>query len=181
MDQSAAVWEYRPASHKTEHHDKKRVIYIGPRAQEILWPYLERPAGAFCFQPAESEKGRNADRRSKRKTPIRPAPQNQRTPGQERRLTDRYSKDSYRRVIVRAVGRANRVIQEDAEHMGIEAPALLPAWHPNQLRHTAATEIRRDFGLEAAQIILGHSKADTTEIYAERDAEKAIKIVNKIG
>ena len=84
---------------------------------------IPRPPAEFCFQPAESEKGRNADRRSKRKTPIRPAPQNQRTPGQERRLTDRYSKDSYRRVIVRAVGRANRVIQEDAEHMGIEAPA----------------------------------------------------------
>ena len=65
--------------------------------------------------------------------------------------------------------------------MGIENPALLPHWHPNQLRHTAATIIRRDYGLEAAQVILGHSKADVTQIYAERDAAKAIEVVRKIG
>jgi site-specific recombinase XerC len=58
---------------------------------------------------------------------------------------------------------------------------LLPHWHPNQLRHSAATKIRRQFGLEAAQVILGHSKADVTQIYAERDAAKAIEIVKQIG
>ena len=31
-------------------------------------------------------------------------------------------------------------------------------WSPNQLRHAAATEVRKQFGLEAAQIILGHSR-----------------------
>lgn len=30
-------------------------------------------------------------------------------------------------------------------------------WSPNQLRHTAAIEIRREFGIEAAQNTLGHS------------------------
>src|SRR5439155_564319 len=39
-------------------------------------------------------------------------------------------------------------------------------WQPNQLRHTYATEVRRTYGLEAAQVLLGHSKADTTETYA---------------
>jgi integrase len=36
----AEVWQYTPRHHKTEHHDKVRVICIGPRAQEILRPYL---------------------------------------------------------------------------------------------------------------------------------------------
>ena len=72
-------------------------------------------------------------------------------------------------------------IIEDAEHFGIDNPAVIPHWHPNQLRHTAATMIRKEFGLEAAQVILGHSKADTTQIYAERDAAKAIEIIRKIG
>jgi site-specific recombinase XerC len=35
--------------------------------------------------------------------------------------------------------------------------------------------------LEAAQTILGHAKADVTQIYAERDAAKAIEIIRKIG
>jgi site-specific recombinase XerC len=35
--------------------------------------------------------------------------------------------------------------------------------------------------LEAAQIILGHAKADVTQIYAERDKEKGIKIMRAIG
>jgi integrase len=34
-----------------------------------------------------------------------------------------------------------------------------PRWHPHQLRHTAATEIRAKFGLEAAQAVLGHAQA----------------------
>jgi site-specific recombinase XerC len=45
-------------------------------------------------------------------------------------------------------------------------------WAPNRLRHSAATEIRKNFGLEAAQVILGHSAADVTQIYAERDMQK---------
>jgi integrase len=55
------------------------------------------------------------------------------------------------------------------------------AWHPNQLRHTAATEIRRHAGLEAAQVILGHAKADVTQVYAERDQALAVETIKKIG
>jgi site-specific recombinase XerC len=54
-------------------------------------------------------------------------------------------------------------------------------WHPNQLRHTAATDFRSRFGLEAAQVLLGHSKADTTQVYAERDLKKAADVARKIG
>ncbi len=52
----------------------------------------------------------------------------------------------------------------------------------NQLRHTAATEIRKVFGLkEDAGAVLGHSKLDTTEIYAQRNAELARTVALKIG
>src|SRR5208337_1672133 len=30
LDRSAEVWQYRPGSHKTEHHGRERVIFIGP-------------------------------------------------------------------------------------------------------------------------------------------------------
>ena len=54
-------------------------------------------------------------------------------------------------------------------------------WHPNQLRHTAATRIRSAYGIELARIILGHSSAVTSDIYAEIDREKAKEVMGKMG
>lgn len=54
-------------------------------------------------------------------------------------------------------------------------------WTPNQLRHTAGTDVRQKYGLEGAQVHLGHSQANVTEVYAERDLTKAIKIAREIG
>jgi integrase len=59
--------------------------------------------------------------------------------------------------------------------------AAIPRWSPNQLRHSAGTELRKRYGLEAAQVVLGHSKADVTQIYAERDLDKAAAIVREVG
>ena len=50
-----------------------------------------------------------------------------------------------------------------------------------QLRHSAATDIRRQFGIEAAQCVLGHSEIGTTQIYAERDLAKAADIMRVVG
>jgi site-specific recombinase XerC len=41
--------------------------------------------------------------------------------------------------------------------------------------------IRREFGLEAAQVLLGHAKADVTQVYAERDLTLAKQVAAKIG
>ncbi len=54
-------------------------------------------------------------------------------------------------------------------------------WHPHQLRHNYATYVRKEFGLEAAQVLLGHSKADVTQVYAERDVNRAFSVAAKIG
>jgi len=55
IDPSDDVWTYQPTSHKTEHVDKERLIPLGPRAQSILVPYLERDPNTFCFRPCDSE------------------------------------------------------------------------------------------------------------------------------
>jgi hypothetical protein len=39
-----------------------------------------------------------------------------------------------------------------------------------------ATEVRKQYGVEGAQLALGHSKANITEVYAERDLEFAKRI-----
>ncbi len=54
-------------------------------------------------------------------------------------------------------------------------------WSPNRIRHTAATAIREKFGLDVAQSTLGHSRADTTQIYAELNQQKAREVALKIG
>ena len=55
-------------------------------------------------------------------------------------------------------------------------------WHPNQLRHTSGTNVRKKFGLEAARCMLGHKMAAVSEIYAsEFDEAKAAEIAVKIG
>ena len=48
VDRSDDIWAYRPESHKTEHHGRERVIHIGPRAQQVLRPYLLRAAAAVA-------------------------------------------------------------------------------------------------------------------------------------
>ncbi|MFN9969464.1 MAG: tyrosine-type recombinase/integrase, partial [Phycisphaerae bacterium] len=54
-------------------------------------------------------------------------------------------------------------------------------WTPNRLRHSAATQLRKQFGIEAARVVLGHSSADVTEIYAEQDLQRAAEIMGKVA
>src|SRR4029453_18728950 len=53
-------------------------------------------------------------------------------------------------------------------------------WSPNQLRHSAATEIRKRFGLEASQVVLGHSELGTTQIYAQKNLDLAREAVKAV-
>lgn len=59
--------------------------------------------------------------------------------------------------------------------------AGVPHWHPHQLRHAAATRIRAAAGLEAAQVVLGHRHAQTTEIYAEANRSAAADVMRRVG
>ncbi|MGP1347648.1 MAG: hypothetical protein ACTS3F_13405 [Phycisphaerales bacterium] len=55
-------------------------------------------------------------------------------------------------------------------------------WHPNQLGHIGATEMRRGFGLEAAQLALGHASAHVTDaVHAERDGSLVAEIMRRVG
>ena len=54
-------------------------------------------------------------------------------------------------------------------------------WHPNQLRHTFATRVRKQHGLEAAQVLLGHARADVTQVYAEKNLELASAVAAQVG
>jgi len=200
VDRNGSVWVFRPESHKTEHHDRERVIFIGPKGQDVLRPYLLRPAEAHCFSPAESEAKRRATRHQQRRTPLscgnRPGTNRSRAP--KRTARDRYDTASYRRAIHRACDKAFPTPEPLGQRKGETASQWTNRltsqqreefakwqsdhrWSPNQLRHAAGTDVRRHFGLEAAQVYLGHSKADVTQVYAERDLQLGIKVAAEVG
>ncbi|TWT69343.1 tyrosine-type recombinase/integrase [Crateriforma conspicua] len=177
VDRSGDVWEYHVDGHKTEHHERDRVVYIGPEAQALLAPYLLRDAQTHCFSPREADRQFRQEKRAKRQRPLR---YEYRRSRQDNRIRHFYDTSSYRRAIHRACDRAFPPAEEltgDA----LKAWQSDHRWSPNRIRHTTATEVRRRFGLEAAQVILGHSVADVTQIYAERDAEKAREVARAIG
>ena len=72
-----------------------------------------------------------------------------------------------------------------AEKARLEAQAAVwrkeHGWRPNQLRHSAATRIRERYGVEAAQVVLGHSDPRVTVIYAERNNKLAADVIREVG
>ncbi len=162
--ESNGVWCYRPAHHKSEIHGKDRRIYMGPKAQAILRPYLNRDPDTYCFSPQEAEEARRREQHRKRKTPVQPSQRTRRTRNAKRRPGEKYTKDSFRRAAIRACEKAGVAV-----------------FTPHQLRHTRATALRKRYDLATAQVILGHSDPKVTEMYAERDYERAASIMREIG
>ncbi|WP_442485131.1 tyrosine-type recombinase/integrase [Aeoliella sp. SH292] len=190
VDRSSDVWVFTPESHKTEHHGRSRVIFIGPRGQEILQKYMLRAHNLECFRPCEATAEMREKRRARRKVPInrgnRPGTNRKTSPN--RTPGDRYDTAAYRRAIHRACDRAfphptlgSRKALTTEEQVELQLWQSEHRWSPNQLRHAAATSIRKHFGLEAAQIVLGHASANVTQIYAERDLGKGIEVARAIG
>ena len=57
----------------------------------------------------------------------------------------------------------------------------MPTWNPNQLHHSLATEVHKRFGVEAAQVLLGHVRAAVTQVYAGRNIGLAERVAAEIG
>jgi integrase len=105
------TWIYQPVQHKTARHGHKRQIYLGPRAQEIVRPFLlDRPPEAFLFSPVEAEAERRAQLHASRATPLSCGnrPGSNRSPVPKRQPRDHYDVDSYRRAIQRACQKGRR-------------------------------------------------------------------------
>ena len=204
-----SIWTVEPQEHKTAYREQAKTIYVGPQAQAILREFLtDRPLDAYLFSPAEAEAERRTAQHARRKTALscgsRPGSNRKASP--KRQPADRYTVDSYRRAIERACDRAfppspplacckvpakkGMRWETTAEWSRRLGPAGLEElqrwrrahrWHPHQLRHNAATRIRKEFGVEVARVILGHRSASVTEIYAEMDRAKATEVIKKIG
>lgn len=180
VDRASDVWVFEPRSHKTLWRGHRRRIPIGPRGQAVLLPFLDRLGDRYCFSPAEAEGWRYENRppysgraRTTKAYPSELRRREQLKAARRRRAgrakRDRYDVDSYRRAIEYGVNRARA------------AGATVSRWSPNQLRHSRATEVRHRHGIEAAQVVLGHATADVTQVYAERDFGKAVRLAREEG
>lgn len=158
------VWLYRPNKHKTDYRGKDRTIGLGKKAQEVLGPWLDRPVGSPCFSPSESQAERFVKMRTMRKTKVQPSQIDRSRANPRVQPGQCYKVSSYRRAITKACEKAH-----------------VETWTPNQIRHTFATRVRKEFGLDAAQVALGHEHANVTQIYAEKDIEVIKKIAEKLG
>jgi len=126
VDRSGEVWQYRPESHKTEHHGRDRIIYIGPQAQAVLRPYLLRDPQANCFQPVESEQQRHVEQRKRRRTRVQPSQRNRRKARPTRAPRTAYTKDSYQTAIARAIVKGNKDRTKAAAGHGCRADPAAP-------------------------------------------------------
>jgi integrase len=130
-----------------------------------LEPWLQREAQAYLFSPKEVVAAFHAKRRKHRTSPMTPS-QAQRRPKRKplKAPRDHYSDESYCQAVERACERAG-----------------VAKWTPGRLRHNAATRLRARYGIEAAQLVLGHQNLSTTEIYAERDMTQYAQIMREAG
>lgn len=178
---SGDVWVFQPEKHKNLWRGHQKLIHLGPAAQEILRPYLDRPAGSYLFSPKESEAWRNEHEPPytgyRRKTPVYPSElrrrkalkRSQRGRKTKRPLGDRYDTTGYRRAIKHGFTKARK------------AGVYIQRWHPHQLRHNRGTEVRRQHGIEAAAVVLGNASLDVVQIYAEQNNNLAVQIAKRTG
>lgn len=194
VDRDQTPWRYSPKRHKTAHRGHERAIFFGPKAREVLAPWLDETApDDFVFSPAKAvrklrdslKRDRRSDRRrtkaaaSKRRQAQREriakggkaTPRSRRLPG-----------DNYRRhSIGNAVRRACR------DH-------AIPSWHPHQLRHACKDRLCAIAGLEAwraikgesavseeAQRTLGHARISTTARYGTVNFNIAAQPMEQYG
>ena len=171
IDTSRTPWVYRvpPEANKNDWRGglgQPRVVCIGPKARAILERHKD--GGDVPFSPVRAFEEYLAGRRAARATPIygkrkdaAPVP---------RALGDRWTTDAY-----------TKTIRAASEKAGV------PPWGANRLRHTFGTDVRRNFGLDAARAVLGHTGGGCiTDVYtydaiADEMVRKAAPAVEALG
>jgi integrase len=202
IDTGGPTWLYKPPHHKNAHRGKSRSIAIGPKAQTLLREFFTPNIDDYLFSPRRAVEEVRADRAARRKTPCRPSQiafnAKMRKAKPKRTAKERYNRGSYGVAIDRACDRAfppppplakrtgeslakwwKRLTAEQRDE--VKAWQKAHRWAPNRLRHSVATKVRKHHGLEAAQALLGHERADVTQIYTERNEALAASVAAKIG
>lgn len=140
IDRSGDVWEYAPWEHKTEHtmddDDENVIRWLGPRAQEVLAPYIlakESTPEAFLFSPVDAYRLIQMEKRMARKSKVQPSQADRSVEHPMIKPGEKYKTGSYRTAIKRACRKGG-----------------IAEWSPNRLRHTWATYVEKKYDKEGS-------------------------------
>ncbi|MBA2707235.1 MAG: recombinase XerD, partial [Gemmatimonadaceae bacterium] len=70
IDSTFKPWTYTPPHHKIQHHDIRRVIILGPRAQKIVEQFWKPDLQAYLFSPADAMRELREKLHQERTTPL---------------------------------------------------------------------------------------------------------------
>jgi hypothetical protein len=116
IDRTGDVWIYSPSEHKNAWRGHDRQIPLGPKAQEILSPFLSDSKSGFVFSPREAEQHRSNVQRAARKTRVQPSQQKRKPKKNPKRpKRDHYDTASYRRAITYGINKENRLRKKAGE------------------------------------------------------------------
>ncbi|HYH65971.1 MAG TPA: tyrosine-type recombinase/integrase [Urbifossiella sp.] len=205
IDTTGDLWVYAPADHKMSYLGRDKAVPLSRSARALLevWTTGLGPDD-LVFTPARAAAERDAAKRAARMTKVQPSQADRKKPPPtlKTRTPPRFTTMGYAAMIRRAcdaafplpaalaprrVGTRKETPPQwwarliDEEKAAVKAWRLAHRWHPNQLRHSFGTEVREKFGLEVAQTLLGHAKADVTQVYAERVKKAAEEAVRAMG
>jgi integrase len=165
-------WAYRPGSdagpcgrHKNAWRGQQRVVFLGPRAVEVLRPWLrDEEPDAYLFSPRRWMEQQRAARAAARKS-KRPPSQLARTrkPKPKRAPAEVYTRASYPQAVKRA-----------CKLVGV-------SFRPYALRHGAKVTIERAEGSEAARAMLGQKSIEATTHYGRLDLQRAADVMRRRG
>src|SRR5262249_24277342 len=139
VDRTGAAWCYRPRTHKTMLHGHHREIFIGPKAQAGLGPYLMKVnPDAFVFSPREREETGRQEAHEQRKPPSHHGNNvgTNRVRKPRRTAGDRYTTTAYNKAISRACADAfpppphlgPRIVEVSRKEKTIKRPERQSEW-----------------------------------------------------
>ena len=162
-------WLYIPGrdqtpvgQHKTTQFERVKVIPLASKSQKILIARItDFNSKEYIFSPKEAMQEHIENKSIKRKTPLKYG----NSPGTNRKTNpmvnpgQKYTHNSLRNACKRGCVRA-----------GVEV------FVPYDLRRTIATGARSILGKEAAKVLLGHTRTDTTDLYLLEEVQETMKI-----
>ena len=167
-------WLYIPGrdqtpvgKHKTTRFERAKVIPLTQKCQEILKLRIKNfNSKEYIFNPKEALQEFFEKKSANRKTPLnhgnRPGTNRKRHP--MIKPSEKYDHHALRNACKRGCIRA-----------GVEV------FVPYDLRRTKATGTRSILGKEAAKVLLGHTKTDTTDIYLLEEVQEAMKVAKLLA
>lgn len=154
------VWVWQPRWHKSKRRGKLLVYILGPKAIELLRPWLRDDPSEPLFQPREAMAEYNAARIARAKFHNK----SPRATNPRRKPGTKYTTASYDLAITKAA-----------------AAAGSPHWSAHQLRKLVASQTDQAEGIESSRKRLGHASIATTEIYVEADLKEAARLAKLYG